>query len=227
MKVSAIIQAVRYKLDDVLTASEIPDKVTDGIIKSCIGDALRWCLLNANIDLLLASEEEDSDYEYIVDEICSYTEKTSPAGMKYASAPLRKSFLRMVRIRMSEWHRAIRVPIEEDSQEYLELNDGTATATADRPQAAIIRIRPCQIEAWPAGSTSNQLRLTYLVMPDLSDLDSDLSDSKDINVPSSLKTAFIYYICYLVCSAWNNNTQGTVMLNIAKMNLDGSEASNT
>jgi hypothetical protein len=39
-----------------------------------------------------------------------------------------------------------------------------------------------------------------------------------VNIPEKLRTAFIYYIAFLVCAAYREGA-ATTMLEIAKMNL--------
>ncbi len=223
MNVSTIIAKVRAKIDDATTTSDIEDRATDDIIKSCIPDALRWCLLYAPSESLLvgtttgtstaSSTTNTNDEDIIVSkDMDLLTESNS--DVYYVKLP--QNTLRILRIRMATWHRAISRPIEESSEEYLELNDDTARATNDRPQAAIIRTNPTRIEVYP-GVANGKVSLTYAVMPDLSN--TGASDSDDVKVPINVQTSFIYYLCYLLLTAWNETNHAAAMFEVAKMNL--------
>ena len=131
-----------------------------------------------------------------------------------------KGFIKLVRIRMQDWHRAIKEPISEDSEEYLQLyDDNGAKATADRPQAAIIDKATKEVEVWPltSGKTAS---LTYVA--DVSSSIDTSTDDKDVNLPPKVKTAFIYYLAFLVLSAYEDS-RAVRMLEIAKMNISRTE----
>lgn len=219
MEVGTIIEQVRWCIDEekvnislLAGIDENDDTYMDNIIKAKIMDALRWCLLYAPSELLADTGTAESDESFI----------SSVANANNTDGPqtiitLPKGFIRLVRVRLPGWHKAVRVPIEEDSDEYLMLSDNTACATIDRPVAALIRTNPMKLELWP-GCTQEQLRnleISYVNYPNFS---LPESESDTISVPEKLKSAFIYYIAYLVMSAYND-TKAANMLNIAKMNL--------
>ena len=124
-------------------------------------------------------------------------------------------FIRLVRVRASGWHRAVREPLAEDSDEYLQLYDSNgAKATEDRPQAAYIEKATKQIEVWPKGS--DNANYTYIAQPDIKD--DDVSEDDDVvALPPRAKTAFIYYLAFLVLSAYEDS-RAARMLEIAQMN---------
>ena len=123
-------------------------------------------------------------------------------------------FIKLVRVRVTGWHRAIRVPVAEDSPEYLQFRDEFgAKAVADRPMAAIIEKATKEVEVWPTGTSAE---VTYIQDPNVS-IASDAADSTNVALPPRAKSAFIYYLAFLVLSAYEDS-RAARMLEIAKMN---------
>jgi hypothetical protein len=111
--------------------------------------------------------------------------------------------------------------IREDSDEYLQLRDEHgATATVDRPQAALINTKTKKLEVWPSTymngtyETDDTFEVTYVVMPTM----NNISSSSTVNVPPMVETSFIYYIAYLVLLGYGD-ARAPRMLEVAFMNI--------
>lgn len=231
MTVGEIIKAVRFCYDEEAlnganfgNASSNDNTLMDNIIKSKIGDALRWICLYAPAELLNGTDSATSVATGIlVDKTgVSPTGITDTTGGKIQlDATNNPGFIKIVRVRMEDWHRAIKEPISEDSDEYLQLYDTNgAAATVDRPQAAIIDKAVKEIEVWPftSGKTASY---TYVADPGTT-ISSTSALTDTLNLPPKAKTAFIYYLAFLVLSAYEDS-RAVRMLEIAKMNVSRTE----
>ena len=233
MTVEAIIQAVRFCIDEqALNSAEFTDAseydfdgittdngLMNNIIRSKIGDAVRWVCLYAPAELLGGSDEkrggETVDTGILVD-----VDDVTPVGitdMDGGTITLPADFIKLARVRVQGWHRAIINPIAEDSEEYLQLYDPNgAQATADRPQAAIINRHNRLLEVWPSGNAS------YTYIADVGDNSYTEGEGTETvthyPLPPKVKTAFIYYLAFLLLSAYND-PRSKQMLEIAKLNI--------
>lgn len=217
MTITEIIKAVRWCIDEeAVNAASLADASTiDGldiddtalmnnIIMSKIGDAIRWICLYGPPEILTGTDTTGVDTGVI--------EEHDNLHLIDNRITLPVNFVKLIRVRGSEWHRAVTVPILEDSEEYLQLNDDYATATNDRPQAALIDKKVKQLEVWPAMGTFEYTCVTNPTIPDT------IEPETIIPLPPLAKTAFIYYIAFLLLTAYDD-TRAAKMLEIAKMNL--------
>lgn len=220
MTVQNIYQAVRWCYDeeaqnaaDFVSASAGDNALMNNVIKAKLGDALRWICLYAPAEQLSGGGNgEEGNINIIVDE----TQQNVPENGQIV---LGANFIRLIRVRCTNWHRAIMGEslLKEDSDEYLQLMDSYgAEATIDRPQAALIETAVKKVEVWP-HVTGAKYDLTKLVMPSTADLDN-ATDSTEVAIPPLLKTSFLYYLAFLVLSAYEDS-RAARMLEIAKMNL--------
>lgn len=225
MTVQEIYRRVRWCFDEeALNVGNLSDVsagdngLMNNIIKDKIGYALRWICLYAPAEQLSgggSSGSDDDGIDIVVDDTGDVTEK--------GRIRLGKDFIRLVRVRCSDWHRAVMGDslLKEDSDEYLQLmDDNGAEATADRPQAALIEKAEKQVEVWP-HQTGAVYELTKLVMPSNASLEA-LTDTSNVNVPPLLETSFIYYIAFLTLSAYEDSRSAR-MLEIARMSLGQTE----
>lgn len=218
MTVGEIVKAVRWCYDeeqidsaDFRNASANDTTLMNNIIKSKIGDAMRWVCLYAPAELLGDSDTYGST-GIMVDATMTPTSISGTSGGKFT---MPSDFIKLVRVRVNGWHKAVKTPIAEDSEEYLWLYDENgARATLDRPIAALIEKADKEIEVWPTGSSAS---VTYIANPDTS-VSSSSSDSTTVAIPPKVKTAFVYYLAFLVLSAYED-TRAARMLDIAKMNI--------
>ena len=227
INVATIKQRVRFCLDEeAVNLAQIgvgnnDDAYMDNIIADKIPDAVRWCALYAP-DGLLRSEKETSGEtskgwsvaaEGAFVQTATVTGTTSGGCTTFT---LPTDFGRLVRVRLTGWSKAVRTPIEEDSDEYLMVDADTARATADRPVAALIRTSPMKLECWPGvsgGGGSSSISICYVSNG------SDITTTgSSINIPSQLEPAFIYYLAFLVATAYRDSIASS-LLHIAKMHL--------
>lgn len=237
MSIDAIIKAVRWCIDEEAATNATGDNGTfDGtfddsfqaasfydtlvsdnilmnnIIKSKIGDALRWICIYAPAELLTGNDGSDTT-GILVDVNNATTTAITTGGQTiggYIQVP--NEFIKIVRVRGNGWHRAVKELISEDSEEYLQLYDENgAKATADRPQAAIIERAQKRIEVYPNGNVD------YTYVKDVT-VGQDYTASATPLVPDKAKTSFIYYLAFLLLSAYGDE-RAVRMLEIAKMNL--------
>ena len=238
MTVGEIIKAVRFCYDeeaidsaDFRNASAQDNTYMDNIIKSKIGDAVRWICLYSPAELLGGSDEMNGTTPIstgILIDVTVPAESITPVSYG-ARVNLESDFIKLARVRVSEWHRAVKEPLREDSEEYLQIYDENgAKATYDRPQAAIIDKATKQLEVWPWTAASadpvraaDTIEYTYVADVDAEPFDKPTTGGgteKAYALPPRVKTAFIYYLAFLVLSAYEDS-RAPRMLEIAKMNI--------
>ena len=246
MSIDDIISAVRFCIDEeksngasFANASSGDDTSMNNIIKNKIGDALRWVCLYAPAELLGGSDESittGSGTEQdptittpVATGILVDEEPTPTAAYDNAAGiiSLNDNFIKLARVRVEGWHRAVKVPLSEDSEEYLQLMDTNgATATYDRPQAVIIDAATKKMELWPwnPGDSeaeepvdADEVSLTYVASVDPVGIGTPVTKYA---LPPLAKPAFIYYLAFLLLSAYND-PRAERMLAIAQMNLGG------
>nr|MBP7471970.1 hypothetical protein [Prevotella sp.] len=225
MTITEIIRQVRWCVDEEgengADFSDSPsvdgkdDMYTDSIIKSKINDALRWVCMYAPSILIVGDSEEESYAKTI---------NTSDGANKYnvvdgvGRCILPSNTFRIIRARVDTWKRSVSKTIDEDSDDYLELSNDTAMATVENPKVAIIEKIPKEIECYPAGSS---LELTVVCIP-LDLITPETDNSTNVPLPLKVRTAFLYYIAYLLLTAFDD-ASAERMYKIAKENLGVSQ----
>lgn len=216
MTVKAIIEQVRWSLDEEKGYEDYETGYMDRIIKAKIYDALRWVSLYADASLLstdTASTTSGSSNIYHSDTVHVDTN---------GCIELEGNFLRLIRVRVAGWSRAIMTPITEDSEEYMMQHDANyseAKADKTRPQAAIIESVPPRLELFPKPSVTENVSLTYAMSFSDATWDASKTDAElTVAIPAKVQTAYIYYLAYLVMIAYGDNTKASAMLETAKMN---------
>lgn len=218
MTVGEIIKAVRWCYDeeqidsaDFRNASSNDNTYMDNIIKSKIGDAVRWICLYCPAELLGGTDTQNTDTGIMADATMT---PTAIADTNGGTLTMPTDFIKLVRVRATGWHRAVRQAVAEDSPEYLQFRDEFgAKAVVDRPMAALIEKTQMLIEVWPTGTSAE---VTYIADPNIT-VASSAADSTNIALPPRAKTAFIYYLAFLTLSAYEDS-RAARMLDIAKMN---------
>lgn len=235
-----IIRAVRLCYDEeAVNASSLvtglgyadDNALMDNIIKSKIGDALRWVCLYAPADLLAGTDEENGGQEVdtgimvdaeLSEQIAADGGVELVEGADCLKLKMPSNFIRLARVRILGWHKAVKTPISEDSEEYLQLYDTNgATATDDRPVAALIEKSRKEIELWPSGEEeSYRIEVSFIVSTEGSTFTTGSGTSQETHyaLPPKARTAFIYYLAFLTLSAYEDS-RAARMLEIAKMNL--------
>lgn len=244
MRINEIIKAVRWCIDEEAvnmanlgaSAYDFDGGKTDTglmnrIITSKIGDALRWVCLYAPAELLTGTDTGGSDtgiiYEGSVIPSSDINDNQAgvidgaPSSVSSNRFVLPANFIKLIRVRGNTWHRAVsgKTLIAEDSEDYLKLHDPTsAYATTDRPQAALIEKARKELECWPSAE---KFEFTCIVSP-LTVVADPSNQDEFVAIPPLAKTSFIYYLAYLLLSAYND-ARASNMLAIAKMNLGRTE----
>lgn len=203
MTVSEILKQVRWCVDEESGYQDYEDTYFDNIVRSKIGTAIRWCAMYADVSML--SDGTSSG-------LLKTETATFEAGTSRFKLP--DDTLRLVRVRASDWYKAVMKFISEDSEEYLMQSDETSKATYDRPVAALLLTSPQQVEVFPLteGATV-EYTVAYWPNVDASD------DSCDIPISYKLRSAFIYYLAFLVMAAHSDMNKANAMLAIAKQHL--------
>ena len=229
MTVGQIINQVRWCIDEeAVNAANFADasaydfdgRTTDNglmnnIIRNKIATALRWVCLTAPAEQLSGGNTSGT-----IDII----KESSPASVSNNLITLDSSFIRLIRVKGDQWHRAIMGDsvLREDSDEYMQLRDSYgANATLDRPQAALINTKTKKVEVWPVEGAGS-FTITYVVAPPTSSLGNIYNDSTEIGVPPMLETSFIYYLAFLLLSTYGD-ARAKSMYDIAMLNIGYSE----
>ncbi len=213
MKVEDIIKQVRWCIDEESNnTSEITDEkddtYMDNIIKSKINDALHWLAVTAASSPVLADSKK-------VDTTTTSTVKVeeydAEKGIGVITMPSNTEVINISRVRGKGWFKAV-TPVEDTDDESLMMFDDTAKGTTDRPQATIMRENPIRILLQPKPE---EAVISFVGVPKNVSISS--SDT-DVAIPDKLSNAFIYYLAFLLLSAYND-TKATRMYTIAMQQL--------
>lgn len=227
MSIEEIIKAVRWCIDEESNnTSEITDEkddlYMDNIIKSKINDALHWIAITAASSSLLsdsksaASDKTDSEKtdSKKVDATTSSTIKVESfddtKGIGVITMPSDTEVINISRVRGKGWFKAV-TPVEDTDDEALMMFDDAAKGTEDRPLATIMRENPIRILLQPIP---NEAVISFVGVPK----NVDTASSTDVAIPDKLSNAFIYYIAFLLLSAYDD-TKANQMYTIALQQL--------
>nr|DAF35780.1 MAG TPA: hypothetical protein [Caudoviricetes sp.] len=218
MSIEEIIKAVRWCIDEESNnTSEITDEkddlYMDNIIKSKINDALHWIAITAASSPVLS----DSKSIGSTSDTIQVSDFDSNRNIGVITMPSNMEIITINRIRGASWYKAV-APVEDTDDEALMMYDDTANGTIDRPQAAIMRENPIKILMQPKTSTAV---ITYVGVP--KSVSTDVSTT-DVSIPDKLKNAFIYYIAFLLLSAYDD-TKASQMYTIALQQLGVNQTS--
>lgn len=227
MSIEEIIKAVRWCIDEESNnTSEITDEkddlYMDNIIKSKINDALHWIAITAASSSVLsdsekaASEKTDSEKTASekVDATTSSTIKVESfddtRGIGVITMPSNTEVINISRVRGDSWFKAV-TPVEDTDDEALMMYDDTAKGTADRPLATIMRENPISILLQPKPA---EAVISFVGVPK----NVDPVSSTGVAIPDKLSNAFIYYLAFLLLSAYDD-TKANQMYTIALQQL--------
>ena len=235
MTVGQIIKAVRWCIDEeAVNAANIEDVsaydfdggthtdlgLMNNIIRNKIPAALRWVCLYAPAEQLSGvsgSGSGSGSSSNVIDII----HEDSLTATNNVLTPT-ETLVRVVRVKGTGWHRAILGDslIKEDSDEYLQVHDTNgAEATVDRPQASLMNTKTKKVEVWPGTGT---FTLTYIKALSTSDLGNLNNDSTEVWIPTQVETSFIYYLAYLLLTAYGD-ARAKGMFDVATLNLGRTE----
>lgn len=212
MKVEDIIKQVRWCIDEESNntsaiTDEKDDLYMDNIIKSKINDALHWIAITAASSSVFAESKKTSDTSSKIS-VKDY-DATKNIGIIMMDA--NTEIIAISRVRGKEWFKAV-IPVEDTDNEAYMMFDESAMGTADRPQAAIMRENPIKILLQPKPT---EAVVSFVGVPKNVDVSSETTD---VAITDKLKNAFIYYLAFLLLSAYNDN-KATHMYTIALQQL--------
>lgn len=220
MTISEIINKVKWCIDhetheDAKLADNGEDSYMDNIIRAKINDARRWLAVATSQSVTLSSSPSSSSSSVTTLTITPYSGFPDIATI---TIPLSLSTVTLTRVRLSSWHKSA-TPIPDTSNDALLMFDETAKGTADRPLATVMQGSPTRILVQPYASTDTA-EIVYIGIS--SDIDTS-SDDSIVEVPTIHESAFIYYIAYLLLTAYQD-PRAQAMFAIA-VQLTGSKQS--
>lgn len=212
MKVEDIIKQVRWCIDEESNnTSAITDEKDDtymgNIIKSKINDALHWIAITAASSSVFAESKKTSDTSSKI----SVKDYDATKNIGIITMDENTEIISISRVRGKEWFKAV-IPVEDTDNEAYMMFDESAMGTADRPQAAIMRENPIKILLQPKPT---EAVVSFVGVPKNVDVSSETTD---VAITDKLKNAFIYYLAFLLLSAYNDN-KATHMYTIALQQL--------
>lgn len=209
MKIEDIIKQVRWCIDEESNnTSEITDEkddtYMDNIIKSKINDALHWLAITAASSPVLADSKKVDATTTSKAKVEAYD---AEKGIGVITMDNNTEVINISRVRGKGWFKAV-TPVEDTDDESLMMFDDTAKGTLDRPQATIMRENPIRILLQPKPE---EAAISFV---GVSKNVSISSSATDVAIPDKLSNAFIYYLAFLLLSAYND-TKATQMYTIA------------
>lgn len=213
MKIEDIIKQVRWCIDEESNnTSEITDEkddtYMDNIIKSKINDALHWIAITAASSPVLSDSKK---VDATTTSTIKVEEYVTEKGIGIITMPSDTEVINISRVRGKDWFKAV-TPVEDTDDEALMMFDESAMGTADRPQAAIMRENPIKILLQPKPE---EAVISFVGVPKNVSISST---DTDVAIPDKLSNAFIYYLAFLLLSAYNDN-KATQMYTIAMQQL--------
>lgn len=212
MKIEDIIKQVRWCIDEESNntsaiTDEKDDLYMDNIIKSKINDALHWIAITAASSSVFAESKKTSDTSLKI----SVEDHDATKNIGIITMDANTEIIAISRVRGKEWFKAV-IPVEDTDNEAYMMFDESAMGTADRPQAVIMRENPIQILLQPKPT---EAVVSFVGVPKNVDVSSETTD---VAITDKLKNAFIYYLAFLLLSAYNDN-KATHMYTIALQQL--------
>lgn len=213
MSIEEIIKAVRWCIDEESNnTSEITDEkddlYMDNIIKSKINDALHWIAITAASSPVLSDSKKADATTTSTIKVESFDETR---GIGSITMPSDTEVINISRVRGEGWFKAV-TPVEDTDDEALMMFDDTAKGTADRPLATIMRENPIRILLQPIP---DEAVISFVGVPKNVII---TSDATDVAIPDKLSNAFIYYLAFLLLSAYDD-TKANQMYTIALQQL--------
>lgn len=212
MKVEDIIKQVRWCIDEESNntsaiTDEKDDTYMDNIIKSKINDALHWIAITAASSSVFAESKSTSTESSKI----SVEDYDTTKNIGIITMDENTEIIAISRVRGNDWFKAV-IPVEDTDNEAYMMFDESAMGTADRPQAAIMRENPIKILLQPKPT---EAVVSFVGVPKNVDVSSETTD---VAITDKLKNAFIYYLAFLLLSAYNDN-KATHMYTIALQQL--------
>lgn len=228
MKVDEIIKQVRWCIDEETSGTSYitddkDDVYMENIIRAKIPDALHWIAITASASSVLSSSS--STQKNASSDVASTTATmtvTSFDGHEdigVITMPSSVSVFNINRVRGKGWHKAV-IPVEDTSDEALMMFDDTSKGTIDRPQAAIMRVKPLQVLVQPMPSDGT-ISVSYVGVPTNVTKGSGEEDDS-VEISDNFRGAFIYYLAFLLLSAYDDS-KANQMYSIALQQLGANQ----
>lgn len=222
MTIKDIIKAVRWSIDDetrteAAIADEGDDAYTDNIIKSKINDALHWLSVTAPSSILLTDPKKAQQTSTTDDslKIEDYTDG-GDWGIGKITLPSDIDVLSVCRVRCDGWNKGV-APVDDTDDSALMMFDETSAGTADRPQAVLMRESPAVVLVQPKGEKAT---VSYVSVPGNVEISDTTTDDTDISIPKGMRGAFVYYIAYLLLTAFGDaRAQSMLAVAIAELGV--------
>lgn len=228
MKVDEIIKQVRWCIDEETSGTAYltdnkDDVYMENIIRAKIPDALHWIAITASASSVLSSSS--STQKNASSDVASTTTTMTVTSFDdhedigVITMPSSVSVFNINRVRGKGWHKAV-IPVEDTSDEALMMFDDTSKGTIDRPQAAIMRVKPLQVLVQPMPSDGT-VSVSYVGVPtDITKGGGEEGDSVEIS--DNFRGVFIYYIAFLLLSAYDDS-KANQMYSIALQQLGANQ----
>lgn len=228
MKVDEIIKQVRWCIDEETSGTAYltdnkDDVYMENIIRAKIPDALHWIAITASASSVLSSSS--STQKNASSDVASTTTTMTVTSFDdhedigVITMPSSVSVFNINRVRGKGWHKAV-IPVEDTSDEALMMFDDTSKGTIDRPQAAIMRVKPLQVLVQPMPSDGT-ISVSYVGVPtDITKGSGEEDDSVEIS--DNFRGAFIYYLAFLLLSAYDDS-KANQMYSIALQQLGANQ----
>lgn len=228
MKVDEIIKQVRWCIDEETSGTAYltdnkDDVYMENIIRAKIPDALHWIAITASASSVLSSSS--STQKNASSDVASTTTTMTVTSFDdhedigVITMPSSVSVFNINRVRGRGWHKAV-VPVEDTSDEALMMFDDTSKGTIDRPQAAIMRVKPLMVLVQPTPSDGT-VSVSYVGVPtDITKGSGEEGDSVEIS--DNFRGAFIYYLAFLLLSAYDDS-KANQMYSIALQQLGANQ----
>lgn len=228
MKVDEIIKQVRWCIDEETSGTSYitddkDDVYMENIIRAKIPDALHWIAITASASSVLSSSS--STQKKASSDVASTTATmtvTSFDGHEdigVITMPSSVSVFNINRVRGKGWHKAV-IPVEDTSDEALMMFNDNSKGTFDRPQAAIMRVKPLQVLVQPMPSDGT-ISVSYVGVPtDVTNCSGE--EDCSVEISDNFRGAFIYYLAFLLLSAYDDS-KANQMYSIALQQLGANQ----
>lgn len=211
MTIKEIIKAVRWSIDDetrteAAIADNGDDVYTDNIIRSKINDALHWLSVTAPSSAIL-TDPEKAQQTSTTDDSLKIESYDDDLNIGKITLPASVDVLSVVRVRCEGWYKGV-APVDDTEDDALMMFDDTAAGTKDRPQAVLMRESPAVLLVQPKGDKAT---VSYVSVPNNADVSESTDESTDVSIPKGMRGAFVYYIAYLLLTAFGDARSQTML----------------
>lgn len=229
MKVDEIIKQVRWCIDEETSGTAYltdnkDDVYMENIIRAKIPDALHWIAITASASSVLSSssstQKNSSSDVASTTTTMTVTSFDGHEDIGVITMPSSVSVFNINRVRGNGWHKAV-VPVEDTSDEALMMFDDTSKGTIDRPQAAIMRVKPLQVLVQPMPSDGT-VSVSYVGVPTDITKGSGEEEGDSVEISDNFRGAFIYYLAFLLLSAYDDS-KANQMYSIALQQLGANQ----